>query len=169
MSKEPEIWKTIDGAPGYSISSHGRVIGMKGYPIKLFKNKKGYLQFAMPIKAINKTFSRVVHRLVAIAFVPNPNNLPEVNHEDGDKENNYCLNLKWVTTKQNIEHAIRTGLRDADQNLQSNSMFDNLQVHVIKDAINAGFRGVDIARYFNCSRSTISKIKVGKHYPQINP
>lgn len=163
-----EEWRSIAGAPGYIISNYGNIVGMNGYQLKTFKNKKGYLVFSMPIKAIGTTFSRGVHRIVAIAFIPNPLNLPEVNHKDGNKENNYYENLEWNTTKQNINHAIKTGLRSANQNLKSNSIFDVVQVKVMKDAIKAGYRGVDIAKYFNCTRSTISKIKVGKHYPYIN-
>jgi len=52
----------------------------------------------------------LVHRLVAIAYLHNPDNKPEVNHMDGDRENNSLSNLEWVTRKENVDHAIRTGL-----------------------------------------------------------
>lgn len=109
------MWKDIDGAPGYSVSSNGVIVGMKGYPIKCLTIKRGYVQFSMPIKAIDRTFSMCVHRIVAIAFIPNPLNLPQVNHINGIKNDNRVENLEWCTCKQNIHHAIRTKLRDRVQ------------------------------------------------------
>lgn len=70
---------------------------MQGYVyVCLFKNNR------------QKTFR--VNRLVALMFIPNPENKPEVNHKDGNKLNNCVSNLEWNTTKENIEHAYRTGL-----------------------------------------------------------
>lgn len=54
---------------------------------------------------------RKVHREVALAFIPNPYNLPEVNHIDGDKHNNHVSNLEWVTHQQNVQHSFDTGLK----------------------------------------------------------
>lgn len=73
-------------------------------------NEKGYLMVHLYRKRMNKTVK--VHRLVAEAFVPNPDGLPEVNHIDGNKSNNSASNLEWVTRRQNMRHARETGALD---------------------------------------------------------
>lgn len=70
--------------------------------------KGGYL--VINVNVNGKHTTGLVHRLVASAFVPNPDNKPEVNHIDGNKENNCADNLEWVTPKENIAHARKTGL-----------------------------------------------------------
>ena len=69
-----------------------------------YNNSKGYGRIKLPVG----TFS--IARLVAELFIPNPNNLPQVNHKDGNKYNNCVDNLEWVTNKQNLDHAQRKGL-----------------------------------------------------------
>lgn len=101
-----EIWKTIDNR--YSISSLGRVksnYANKERILKPFKDQRGYLMVNLHMISINKTIS--VHRLVALAFIPNPNNLPEVNHKDENKENNCVDNLEWCDTKYNCNYGTR--------------------------------------------------------------
>lgn len=77
--------------------------------LKQQKDKKGYSVITLKANGVKKTFK--VHRLVAIYFIKNPKNLPEVNHKDGNKSNNHKSNLEWCTTKKNIAHAFDIGLR----------------------------------------------------------
>lgn len=99
-----EVWKDISGWNGfYQISTHGRVKSLKrGKEIILTpsKNSSGYLTVSLSIEG--KTFTKVVHRLVAIAFIPNPENKGDVNHIDEDKTNNHLENINWMTRKENL-------------------------------------------------------------------
>ena len=113
MLNEPvnkmEIWKEIDGYNGrYQVSSWGRVRNAEtGKIIKPYKNDKGYLKVGLKIPGERIPHKHRVNRLVAIAFIDNPDNLPQVNHKDGNKENNSFSNLEWISNKDNQSHATR--------------------------------------------------------------
>lgn len=102
-----EIWKDIEGFEGrYQISTWGRVRNaITMCIIKPYSNKKGYLKVGL-MKG-DKSIKFRVNRLVAQAFIPNPYNLPQVNHKDGNKVNNSFTNLEWTTNAINQEHARR--------------------------------------------------------------
>ena len=99
-----ELWKNIVGFNGkYQISSWGRVRNAEtGKMIAPYKNSKGYLKVGLCLN--NKSVKFRVNRLVALAFVPNPYGLPQVNHKDGNKENNSYTNLEWTTNGINAKH-----------------------------------------------------------------
>jgi hypothetical protein len=112
-----EIWKPVVGYEDhYAVSNRGRVRRIKpakgallGRCLTPHPTYKGYLLVKFSINS--KSHSKSVARLVAKAFIPNPENKPEVNHKDGIKIHNSVRNLEWVTTKENINHAVKTGLR----------------------------------------------------------
>lgn len=110
-----EVWKDISGYEGlYQISDFGNVKSItrmvksnhgnfrlqREKLLKVRLNNKGYYTVILYKDSHPKTF--FVHRLVAIAFIPNENDLPEVNHIDENKLNNYVENLEWVTHKENL-------------------------------------------------------------------
>lgn len=117
-----EIWKDIKNYEGlYQISNLGRVksFARKGTRtkenriLKNSKNPKGYPQVRLMKNSIGKIVS--IHRLVAEAFIPNPYNLPQVDHIDDNKENNCISNLQWITNKDNMAKAWKTGARSIEK------------------------------------------------------
>ena len=111
-----EVWKDIEGYEGlYQVSNLGRVKSFdtkdklgrirKGRVLKPFRKKSGYLYVDLCRNGKRKSHS--LHRLVAQAFIPNPENKPEVNHIDEDKTNNIVDNLGWSTRTDNNNHGTR--------------------------------------------------------------
>lgn len=99
-----EIWKHIPNCHKYDVSNFGRVKGPKGI-LKPTVSNWGYDRIRIIDNTGEKKSFRV-HRLVAQAFIPNPDNKPEVNHLDGDKQNNAMWNLEWATAAENKNHSI---------------------------------------------------------------
>lgn len=112
-----EQWKPIEGTDGtYEVSNTGKIrsnnyLGHGSQKeLSLAKDQKGYLRVRIFIAGVRKTVK--VHREVAKAFIPNPENKPEVNHKDGNKENNCVANLEWSTPGENAAHAYGAGLKE---------------------------------------------------------
>lgn len=100
-----EIWKKIEQYEEYEISTHGRVRSFKnGVELVMSQSVhyKGYRTLYLYKEGIRKKF--FIHRLVAVAFIPNPEDKPIVNHKDLDKGNNLLANLEWVDESQNQMH-----------------------------------------------------------------
>ena len=105
-----EIWKdTYIYGEQYQVSNFGRVRNkITGHILTPQTDNKGYLRVRMSLH--DRKATAKVHRLVAIAFIPNPENKPQVNHKDTNKHNNSVENLEWVTNGENQIHAYKTGL-----------------------------------------------------------
>ena len=110
-----EEWRPIQGTKGFiEISNKGRVRSLlRGEPhiLKTQTDNKGYHRIRVTIERDKRSYK--VHREVAKAFIANPLNLPQVNHRDGNKNNNNINNLEWVTNQENARHAIENGLWDS--------------------------------------------------------
>lgn len=129
MDAEGELWLDIPGYEGrYMVSNHGRVKSLARYRydsrraysvqsryLKQTINKDGYRVVSLHIDGKAKTVT--VHRLIAAAFIPNPNNLPCIDHIDGNRANNSLDNLRWVTHKENSLNMIRLGNKPKWENL----------------------------------------------------
>lgn len=120
-----EVWKDIEGYDGlYQVSNHARVRSidrcikcsdgktrrLKGMLLSPGPNSWNRHYLTVNLSKCGKIKPHMVHRLVADAFIPNPDNKPEVNHIDGNKKNNEVSNLEWVTHQENMKHASESGL-----------------------------------------------------------
>ena len=102
-----EIWKDIEEYEGlYQVSNLGRVKRVTtGRILKGCKHSGGYLHICLYKNG--SQFTKIIHRLVAQAFIPNPESKPQVNHIDEDKTNNMVSNLEWSTSNENNNHGTR--------------------------------------------------------------
>ena len=97
-----EIWKPIDNYPNYNVSNLGNIKNIKTNKVLKINCKDGYNNISLSQKENRKSFK--VHRLVALAFIENPENKSDVNHKDKNKLNNVVSNLEWMTRKENNIH-----------------------------------------------------------------
>jgi hypothetical protein len=110
-----------------------------------------------------------IHRLVAILYVPNPNNLPQVNHIDGDKLNNHYSNLEWVTNQQNRTHAIENGLHAKGTDIPNSKLSKDDVLWIRQNYIKSHrkFGGNALALKFNVSGSCILQVVRNKNWKHI--
>nr|DAK22939.1 MAG TPA: homing endonuclease [Caudoviricetes sp.] len=150
----------------YQISSEGFVIstmynGVKGDTRKLRHNhdKDGYCIITLNHK--DKKYTRKLHRLVAEAFIPNPDNYPEVNHKNGNKDDNNFSNLEWTTTTKNIHHAMNTNLR---YRINSDEYIHEVCMLLEENKLSVP----EISEKTGVSTSTIRKILYGQNWKSIS-
>lgn len=161
--------KIIDllNAGRYSVTESGDVVSNSyqnsGIQQKLrpHTNKFGYMRVVLAGDGIKMSCS--VHRVVALALIPNPLNLPHVNHKDCDKSNNKPSNLEWVTRKDNMKHASEMGLLATP----SNAKLTKEQVIKIKIMLKNKEKIADISRLIKISRGSIQMIKENKSWRNI--
>lgn len=170
--------KIINGFEEYAIKENGEVVSLprkdgRGFNREAKLLKPIYREDWYPIVRLTKNkkrFNRSVHRLLAEAFIPNPNNLPQVNHKNGVKSDFRLENLEWCTPLGNTRHALITGLRP--NNTGDNCIarkLSSMDVRVIKSALLSGFSQSCIARYFKVHYSTIYLIATGRNWKSVTP
>ena len=125
-----------------------------------YVNQHGYYSIGLMSKrnGIHKCRAYNLHRLVAYEFIPNPDNLPVINHKDGNKLNPSANNLEWCTQLYNNIHAIKTGLRPiGEESVLSN--LSNSQVEKVCKMMEEGYRNIDISRELSIPYTTIQNIR----------
>lgn len=150
----------------YFITEDGKVFNQKGkqLSIKIRKEPKSSFERAYIALSIDKKQQHfTLSRIVAEVYIPNPNNLPQVNHKDGNPLNNHYSNLEWCSQSDNIKHAIKTGLKPMLKEDNSSSKLDNIKVKEIRDKYSKGNISLrDLAKNYNVSYTTIRYIVKNK-------
>lgn len=145
----------------YSITSDGQVTRhFKTKPPSLVKTHKhpvtGYRSFTPSWRGVAKCV--LLHRMVAIAHIPNPKGLPIVNHIDGNKSNNSSANLEWSTYAGNNKHAYDTGLKSAKGEKNGYSKLSESEVLEMRRLSSSGFSNTEIGEKFGIHRVTVGEI-----------
>lgn len=157
-----EEWRNIPGYEPYQASSLGRIRGVKGVGkvLQPVITQYGYHQVSLCVRG--KKYSRLVHRLVAYAFIgPQPTIEHDVLHWDGDRTNNRLENLRWGTPKDNNEDQVRHGTRIVGSRVGSSKLTEQ-QVQTIRDLWNYGVLSqLEIAHAVGVHRRTVNGIVRG--------
>lgn len=174
MTQEKEIWKRLiyqgkDYGDFYEVSNYGEIRNSKTHKIRR-KNvlKTGYYFVSGSLGSRENKITFKNHKAVAETFMPNLNNLPIVNHKDGNKLNNYIENLEWCTYSDNAIHASEHNLLRIHKGTDNyNAKFNSKMVEYIKNNYipydkEFGTRG--LGRKFNVSHKTIVRILQNKSY-----
>lgn len=170
-----EIWKKIEGFENYEISNLGIVKSLsreskfgnsyiisKEIILKHWIDKKGYSYVTLRANNLSKSF--LIHRLVGIHFIENTLNKPQINHIDGNKNNNNVENLEWSTAKENLKHAVDFGLNKKHGIYNYRSKLTKKDVIFIR---NSNLKQKILSEKFKITQSTISRIKLFKTYKDV--
>lgn len=175
---DKEVWKDIVGFETvYQVSNKGRIKRLESRCVAKggstrrvkeriltpFPNKTRHNYLYINLNWEGITQFRV-HRLVAKMFISNPNNLPEVNHLDGNKNNNCVNNLEWCTSSENKQHALRTGLKKKPLSITYATVLTPVNVEDIRSELQKGISGRSLAYKYNVSEGLISQIKHNKRW-----
>ena len=151
------MWKQIQNFD-YEISKEGIVRRISSKRIKKpYLRKDGYIGIQL-YKSKTEVLNFQLHRLIAIAFIPNPLNLPFINHKDSNRQNNDIPNLEWVTKQENVIHGYKSGFASNRGIKNGFSKLTEEQVLEIRKKKTEGFTHQQLANIYNVSYGCISGI-----------
>ena len=155
-----EEWKDVAGYEGmYQVSNLGRFFGVRTNRIlKSYLHRNGYMYQSLSKNGRVKHY--LVHRLVALAFIPNPTNLPEINHKDLNKKNNSVENLEWCSHRMNMEHSLINGQkRGATGENHPYHKLSEADVKEIRRKLKQGISGNHLAKEYGINCKAIYDIR----------
>ncbi len=165
-----EIWKSVPGYKGKCKVSNTCKVKRLAHKngsyssekiLKQSKSGNGYLKVTLN----NKTLT--VHRLIALAFIKNPENKPQINHKNGIRTDNRVENLEWCSSKENVAHAIQSGIINRNGEDSHFAKLSENDVIKIKRMLKKNISSKLIAIKFGVRDSTISMIKTGRNWKHI--
>lgn len=153
--------KQIPEFPNYSVTEDGEVFNThRNKWIKRYQRSDGYFTIVLYGGILKRKQNFLIHRLIASAYIPNPDNKPYINHKNGIKSDIRLSNLEWVTGQENRIHAVSTGLiTNTTKGRRMHSKLDEYQVRTIRKCLEDGMMCKDLAPYFKVSQTLISAIK----------
>ncbi len=152
----------------YRISDHGEIWSdYVNRPMNPAPNSDGYMTTVLVHDG--KKYTVGIHRLVALAFIPNPDGLPEVNHKDGNKRRNEVENLEWVTHQENMIHANDTKLRSHIIGTENpNNKYSESVIRAACELLSQWWRPVDVAKELGIPDDVVKTIIAGKNWLTIS-
>lgn len=161
MFRIGQLWRDVDGYEGlYQVSIYGEVFStrsnliLKGSPIP-----SGYLTVALHKNG--KQHTKSIHRLVAVAHIPNHEMKPSINHIDSNRTNNCAGNLEWCTPAENTQHGVTHGNIKGCPRALTDKQADQIRSRYWY----SGHRMLDLADEYEVSKTTIKNVLRGTHYP----
>lgn len=160
-----ELWKPIEHNPYLQISSKGRIKKLAHGRLKkdviqsdFWKDKDGYCKVNIKLTENATRYSQVfVHRLVAEAFLENPENKTIVNHKDSNRTNNCIENLEWVTVRENVLHSYKYGKRRVCKEVPRKTLLTDFQINEI-DNLRKYYTVKQISKLFNIEYQSLKNI-----------
>lgn len=150
------LWTPIQGFPNYEVSTGGHVRSVKHNRLMTPQsNHKGYYKVGLKSETTGRVQKKFIHRLVAEAFLPNPDKLPQVNHKNCDKTDNRVENLEWVDGSYNMRHMVANGRSTI-------AKLNVVTASEIRELLLLGAAVKKLARKYGVSPKTIRDIRDGK-------
>jgi len=158
-------YRVVKDFARYEVSDTGVIRNIKsGKILKQFKYQTGYL--GVNLCKVGQQRPSLVHRVVGLAFIANPENKPTINHKNAIKTDNSLRNLEWCTQKENIEHAVKLRIHNFGER-HGHSKFKDADIITIRKLKESGVSTKNISRYYGVYESTIERINKRKTWAHI--